>query len=201
MKSFIRLSTLIFIPLIISCSDHCSKFESESYSEEVLLIEEEAKSSLRTLDTYIGEDKYRTQPYEAYRLMYGSAESVEKMLIRIGENDDGYYIINKAFTAKSTPNNQGMKVELLENNVYVLDKKDWLDFQSTIYNMSYWTMPEMTNHTGYRGVSYFIDGYRPQAKECGKRTEHLVTRWNPTADNYYAIANKMIRLLKSYKAK
>lgn len=202
MKRFTILYTLAFASLFASCNNNnCVQFEQESYSEETMPLEVEAKDNLNTLYNYLNELDYSTQPFESYRLLFGSGYSPKKTVVRIDHSENGPVLSYKIFTAKATPDNQDMNVEIVEENQFNLSEEDWDKFISLIYKKSYWTMPEMVGKTGYKGVSYFIEGIRPQAKDCGKRTQHIVTRWNPSSGDFYALCNHINRLLKSYQEK
>lgn len=195
------LYALIFSTFLLSCGgNNCSKFESETYPENDLKIEFEAKGALNTLYGYLGELDYNKSTYESYRLLSGAADALTKSVIRLDHSDNGYTISYKVFTASATPD-QDMAVEIVEENVYELSKKDWDVFNSLIYTKSFWTMPEKTGRTGYKGVSYFIEGTRPQAKACNKRTQHMVTRWNPKPGNFEALSTYMETLMIIYKSK
>lgn len=192
MKTIHFLFTTLFSVFIISCND-CSQFESESYLENEMKIEDLAKDNLRTLYSYLGEPDLETSTHESYRLLVGAAHSQEKKVIRIDHKEQTYTLSYKVFKAKATPS-QDIEVDIIEQNTYNLSEKEWKGFISTVYKTKYWTMPEKTEKSGYKGVTYFIEGARPQAKACNKRTQHMTTRWNPSGWNYLTLCTSIENL-------
>ncbi len=198
MKFTYFLYTLLFSAFLISCTDTCAKFERESYPKNDLKIEFEAKDGLNILYGYLDELDYSTSTFESYRLLHGAADTRTKRLIRLDHTDDGAILSYKIFSAQATPEG-GMEVNVIEQHSYALSSKDWDTFQNLVYKKAFWTMPEMIGKTGYKGVTYFIEGTRPQAKVCAKRTQQMVTRWNPTSGKFYALCTHIEALLTSYK--
>lgn len=198
MKNLKLLSVFLISCFIVSCSD-CSKFETESYSDDTLMLEFEAKEGLSNLYSYLGEKDYSVYPLESYRLLRGKSGSPQKKVIRIDETKDGYAISYKIFTAKAIRGSQEMAVKIVEENTYKLSAEDWDKYNRLIYEKDFWTMPEMTEKHGYGGVTYFIEGRRPLAENCNKRTQHIVSGWNVTSGKFYALCSQMENLLRQYK--
>ena len=199
MKIIPFLFSIVLSSFLFSCDNPCAQFKAESYNEDELKIEYEAKEGLQTLYNYLGEPDYSKSEVESYRLLSGAADELTKSIIRLDKTKSGYTISYKIFSAMATAD-RDMNVNIVEEDRFDLSEEDWNTFIKLIYDKKFWTMPEMTGKTGYKGITYFIEGARPQAKTCDKRTEHMVTRWNPKPGHFYTICMHIEDLLRTYKS-
>lgn len=65
---------------------------------------------------------------------------------------------------------------LIENLEIELSVKDWNHVKYLINNFNFWTTKEYKEKIVTDGHGYIIEGYRPEAKNCGKLERKLVFR-------------------------
>jgi len=182
----------LLVLFISTCSNEsrknngCSKFSNEVYLTEDLEkydfdLTEMLEYYLKKFDgVSIKEDKI-----ESYQLMHYSTHNYGR-LIKIERNTKGAKMTVKC-------------IENLEAGYYcteaeiLIDISDWHTLQSMIYEFNYWTENQIEINTGYLdGYAYFLEGKRPQAKECGKKHYNFAVRINPEYDKIAALCKEII---------
>ncbi len=196
MKILRFLVTVFISSFIVSCNNNCKQFENESYSENEMKILDLAKDNLRTLYYQLNEPDLELNTHESYRLLKGAALSEEKQVIRLDHSNENYTLTYKTFTVAANSQTD-IDITIVKENTFALTTEEWKAFITQVYKSDYWTMPEKIAEPGYQGETYFVEGARPQAKECNKRTLHMTTRWNPQPGKFKVLCKHVEDLLDS----
>lgn len=74
-----------------------------------------------------------------------------------------------------------------------LTEEEWMEFEGMIYEFDFWTADQLNEKSeGLDGCAYLIEGIRPDAESCGKRTYRLLGRSSPRFDKIGALCDNII---------
>jgi len=179
-KPFLYILLTSILILFISCND-CEKFKNEVYTEEfnpaLDTIIVEMNSILQRLD----EPKMdELNVIESYRLLFMSAFQ-ERKLVRIDKKENEYYLVYKDFSGDQDSGNIVLKEHIQKN----ITKDNWKYINKLIYNSNYWAAKKFDEPPPdvLDGYAFTLEGRRPQAAKCNKRTEQIVFRSTPDEED------------------
>ncbi len=184
----LKYACLIFISIFLfACQGNvqenkdCSKCADEIYKEvsdtslakgvleyQKFLLEKFGESSVKGLD------------YEAYHLQIHDTNGFSKS-VKLAHKNGIYSIAVKCISLNEIlPNCKDYEI--------VIDWEEWKEFERMIYEFNFWTEEEFkTEKNVLDGCGYLLEGNRPQAKMCNKKTYKLVARGSPRYDKIAAM--------------
>ena len=204
-KTSIRLEYcyLIFILIFLfSCQENvqenkdCSKFVNEIYKEVVsdtslvrgvldyqkILLERFDESSVKGLN------------FEAYHLQFYSSMGYGKSVKF--ENKNGIYSIVVKCRTKGDCCPDYKEYEI------GIEKEEWNELEKMIYEFNFWTEKEFKVNTDVLdGYAYFLEGNRPEAEKCNKKTYKLVALGSPRYDKIGALCDYILEYEDQLKFK
>lgn len=155
----------------------CSRCEAEEYAEsDTFTLQSPGLLIAKKYydDLYIPElDK---SEYESYRLLYKRQFEDYKCII-LTKNSNGCKL--KSIDFKSVLIEDVRTAVATDSVILDLSITKWNEFENLLYKANYWTLSQPEDNKGIGGRTYLLEGYRPQALRCNKRTYHLILRWSP----------------------
>ena len=164
----------------------CSKFANEIYQEvsDTSLAKEAFEFQEYLLEKF-GEKSVKGINYEAYHLQFYSSFGYGKSVKFVNKN--GVYSIAVKCVTK-----EGLYPDCKEYAIRI-DKEEWNELERMIYEFNFWTEEDFkTNKDVLDGYAYILEGNRPQAKKCNKKTYKLVGRGSPIYDKIGALCDYIL---------
>lgn len=190
-KLIIRsLCFCVILSSLISCQENydknseCFKYSNEQYHDEVIdsTLEKEAHEYQEILLERFEETSIKDLEYEAYQLQYYSSHGFG-FSIKFEKKSNGFYMSKKCLKK------EGWFPDC-ENSRHSISQEDWEEFERMIYEFNYWTEEAFrTNEGVLDGDVYFLEGNRPSAKNCNKKTYKLIGRGSPIYDKIGALCD------------
>lgn len=193
---------LIFISTILfRCQGNiqenkdCSRFANEVYKEvsdtslakgafdyQKILLERFAETSVKGLN------------YEAYHLQFYSSHGYGKS-VKFENKNSVYSIAVKCRTKDDwLPDCKEYEIGI--------DKEEWNELECMIYEFNFWTEEDFkTNKDVLDGYVYILEGNRPEAKKCNRKTYKLVARGSPRYDKIGALCSYILEYEDQLKFK
>jgi hypothetical protein len=195
------MEKIFYIVLIlfwfVSCQDYCIKYKNEKYVYDSLTIDSNVIKRIHEVNNLLNEPDFEKINFESYRLIYKKALSNVGYLIRLDRKQKNTILTYKIFTGKN--DTCSIIVNLKDESIIKLSNIEWKEFENLIYKNEFWTMQTIIDNHGVDGTIYYLEGCRPQAITCNKRTNHLVERWSPDPGGFKEICDKMIYLAEKNK--
>lgn len=182
---------LCYLIAFLACSP-CEKYKNEIYKEDTFHRYFDTLGSKR-MNKYLKmykEPEMSTLNYEAYRLTYGHVFADTSHIIRIENQNSNYHFIHKKLIEDS--DSTRAVIETIQKKLLV---SEWDKLKEVIYQNSYWTLPKEIDRYGLDGGVWTIEGRRPDAEICGKRSYHLVSRWSPDKGEFQNLCNKFYEII------
>lgn len=83
-----------------------------------------------------------------------------------------------------------------------IDSAEWNELERMIDEFNFWTEENFkVNKDVLDGSAYILEGNRPQAKKCGKKTYKLVARGSPRFDKIGALCGYILDYEEQLKFK
>lgn len=182
---------LIFIGIFLFCcqgnvqeKQNCSKFANEIYKEGVsdTSLAREAFYYQKILLERFGETSVKGLHYEAYSMQFYSTLGYGKS-VKFEKRNGGCSI-----TIKCNPKGEWLS-DCKEYQIGI-DIEEWNKLESMIYEFDFWTEEDFkANKDVLDGCVFLLEGNRPEAVNCDKKTYKLVARGSPRYDKIGALCN------------
>ena len=191
---------LIFILIILfSCqeteNEECLKYEKENYTQEIIdtsLINGLSEYNLRTTKSF-NENSIKGLKYEAYQFQFYSSHGFGR-LIRFDKKIGGCSIRVKC------KNKEGWDLDCKEYYIGI-GEENWNELEKMIYEFNFWTAENYRgNNNVLDGYIYFLEGNRPDAEKCNKKTYKLVGRGSPKFDKIEALCENILKYEEQLKS-
>lgn len=192
-KKLIYFSLILFSISLISCQNNskdkekCSKYSSEKYLEETsdttmvreffnyqeILLERFKESSVKGLN------------HEAYHLQFYSSHGYGQS-VKFEKKYDEWLLTVKCKSKKEW-------FEKCKEYQITIDEDEWEELEKMIYEFNFWTAENFrANRDVLDGYVFFLEGNRPKAKKCDKKSYKLVGRGSPRFDRMEALFNNIL---------
>jgi hypothetical protein len=163
---------------------------NEKYLNEQI-VSVEMKQALAYRDTLLRRfnvNPIKGQKQTVYQLLYYSSHGFGHS-IKFEKKDSSYFLTSKCFfKGDSTADCKSFYLEI--------SKSEWDDFEKIIYEFNFWTENQLEGNKGVLdGFVYFLEGVRPEAEKCGKRTYQFIGRGSPRYDKI----GELCRCIFEYK--
>lgn len=180
--------SLLFLMLCLSsCQNQegCGKFMHEKYTYERVdqSLIKLAMDYRETLLERFGETSIKDLHYDVYHLMFYSSHGYGRS-IKVEKNDGGYY-----FRISCLPKEDSFYK--CESKYIKMQKDDWDEFEAMIYEFDFWTEEQIRSNTVLDGYVLFLEGNRPEAEKCDKRTHRIVGRGSPRYDKIGSLCDEI----------
>ena len=184
------LIIVFFLIAFADCGDTCEKYKNEIYTGKTLeqTFDSTRLNGFKQYLIMLHEHEINTLNYESYRLI-AHVSHVPSYIIQIENKNSIYHVTHKKLIHDS--DSTFVVVKQIEKQ---LSADEWAKFIAFIYQKNYWTLPINTNkYDVLDGGQYTIEGRRPNAEICGKRSYHLITSDHPQGefkdlfDNFFEI--------------
>ncbi len=192
-KTILAFSFQAFITLVLfGCQTNaqnnkdCAGIENEVYKEEVTdLSEKDALGYQKTLLERFGETSVKGLSNEAYQLQFYSINGFGKS-VKFEETNGGCSISVKCmFKEVQRPDCKEYKIDI--------EKKEWNKLKGMIYEFNFWTEENFRmNNNVLDGFVFLLEGNRPDAEKCGKKTYKLVVRGSPEYNKIGALCDYIL---------
>lgn len=193
---------LVFILIVLlSCQrdskekNECLKYIDEKYTEKIdSTMQVEAHKFHEYLLKKFGENSIKEMNYEAYHLQFysshGYGESVKF------ENKNGSYSLSVKCEGKKewSPECKSYQISI--------NADEWGELEKMIYEFNFWTAEDFrVNKDILDGYAFFLEGNRPEAEKCNKKTYKLVGRGSPRYDKMEALCYNILEYEEQLKFK
>jgi hypothetical protein len=196
--------TLIFALIFLSTcqvKEECVKFIDEEYLD-VQIDSNFLVGAFEYKDRLIkkfGETPIKDLNYSAYHLQFFSSFGFGQS-IKFEKKDFGYLLSVKCITKEGY---------LQDCNEYqaIIDEEDWNELEEMIYEFNFWTAQQFKKSSGdvLDGFTYCLEGNRPEAINCNKKTYQFIVRSSPRYDKIGALCDYIMRyefnLAQKYKTR
>lgn len=191
-KINIKLKSLCLILIsmfLLRCQGNkdCSKFANEIYKEiSDTSLRKEAFDYQKNLLENFCETSVKGLNYEAYHLQFYSAHGYGKS-VKFEHKKGVYSIAVKCLTKEdSLPDCKAYQIRI--------DREEWNKLEQMIYEFDFWTAEDFRSNKGVLdGYAYLLEGNRPEAKKCDKKTYKLVARGSPEYDKMGALCDYILQ--------
>lgn len=199
----------LFMSSLSSCKEkkECLKYQSEFYTEAPVdsnLMSEALKYRNVLFN------RFKEAPIDSsgnsYNLLFYSAHGYGK-LIKFEQERNGYFLTIKCFFKEEIK--QGAQERIKERMKHGLkgdwfpdwkdyriqiSKKEWDNFAGLITNFNFWTERELTSREEgvLDGYVYFLEGSRPEAKKCDKKTHQFIARASTQHDEMSLLCENVV---------
>ena len=170
----------------------CQTYAQEIYSEDTSFdrYQKETSKIYAEILQDMGESSVEDAPKEAYLFTFITAFHSGQS-IRIEEDTVGYRIRVTCFNTFS-PNRPLPDCEAYEAS---LPEKYWRQYLELIEEFNLWTEPRLRfDSLVTDGYTYLLEGRRPKAAPCGKRSYTLTARGSVYFDKIDALGERIFEL-------
>ena len=142
----------------------------------------EANEFHSTLLKWFKESSIKGQNHDVYHMIYFSAHMYGKS-IKFESIESKYYLSLKCLPKEDWhPKCENYKIEI--------EKEEWEKFEEMIYEFDFWTVNQFNERREVLdGVVYYLEGVRPEAKKCNKKTYRMIARGSPEFDKMGALCD------------
>ncbi|MEL6866152.1 MAG: hypothetical protein AAFP19_17115, partial [Bacteroidota bacterium] len=176
----------------------CTKFKYEIYQKENTdsALIANAHDTHQFLLNEFNEFSLITSNHEAYHLQFYSSHGYGQS-IKFEKKLDRYTLSVKCLDKKNSFSDcEAYQVDIHE--------EEWKILEKMIYEFDFWTTERFRVTEGVLdGNAILLEGKRPAAAKCGKRTYRLVGRGSPIYDKIGALCDNILsyegQLLSNYK--
>lgn len=173
----------------------CSKFANEIYKEvsDTSLVKGVFDYQKNLLERF-GEKSVKGLNYEAYHLQFYSSHGYGKSM-KFENKNSTYSITVKCRTKEDwLPDCKEYEIEI--------NREEWDEIERMIYEFNFWTEEDFkTNKDVLDGYAYILEGNRPEAKKCNRKTYKLVARGSPRYDKIGALCSYILEYEDQLKFK
>lgn len=194
MKNRLAYSCLVAVLMALTnCTqimqgpDDCSKFANEEYLEEqvdssLMVTEPEYQDGLKER---FNDVSVKGVGYEAYNLQYISSWGHGK-LVKF-EKQKGNYSLSVKCGGKENSNKKCKEYKIR------ISEEEWDELERMIYEFNFWTEETVrVNLSATDGYAYFLEGNRPAAEKCGKKSYKLTVRGAMVYDKLDALCGNIL---------
>ncbi len=192
-RIILNFGFLAFVPfMLFRCQTNvqndknCAEIENEIYKETATdSLEKDALAYQKTLLDRFGETSIKGLSYEAYQLQFYSTHGFGKS-IKIEKTNSGCSFSVKCTTkVESRPDCKEYKIDI--------EKEEWNKLEGMIYEFNFWTEESFKlNNDVLDGFVFLLEGNRPDAEKCDKKTYKLVVRGSPEYDKIGALCDYIL---------
>lgn len=186
-------SIILMMIFIVGCNkknqtnEECLKYRNEIvYEQEIDTLAANEAFKFHDYVLNIFEEKsVKGLDYEAYHLQFYSSHRIGES-IKIEKKKSGYFLTVKCKEKKGW--HESCKAYQIG-----IEKKVWEKFEKMIYEFDFWTAEEFRSREGVLdGYAFVLEGNRPDAKKCNKKTYKLIVRGSPEYDKIGALCENML---------
>lgn len=165
---------------LVGCSkpEHCAKYASEVYMNEQVdtTLLREATEYRDTLLKRFKETSVKRLHHTAYHMMYYSSHGFGAS-IKFEKNESSCYLKVKCLSTND------WKPECDRSYEMQITEEEWMEFEAMIDEFDFWTAKQLNEKREVLdSYAFIIEGVRPDAGICGKRTYRLLGRSSPRFD-------------------
>lgn len=191
-KRLTYFGLILYSIFLISCQskshekEGCSKYLSEEYFEETTdtsMIKEAFEYQEILLERF-GESSVKELNHEAYHLQFYSSHGYGQS-VKFERKVGGCSISVKCKSKKEW-------FEECKEYQIGIDEDEWNELEKMIYEFNFWTAEDFrTNKNVLDGYAFFLEGNRPEAENCNKKSYKLVGRGSPRYDKMEALCENI----------
>ena len=181
MKNSFCCKSILYIFLLVSLffsscntkntrNENCIKYQNEEYSN--IEIDTSLKNDFLNYHKYLlkefNEKSIKELPYESYQLLYFTSHGYGK-LIRFEKIDSSYSMEVKCIKNPDFFSCNDSLIEITED--------EWDQLEEMIYEFNFWTEESFRKpRESLDGYIFLLEGNRPEAEKCNKKTYSLIGR-------------------------
>lgn len=178
--------------VLLSCN-RCDKYINEIYQNDLKEnLDDKQKKYLNSFMERCNEPKMNTLAYEAYRLTFWNFLVDTTHLIRIENHNSNYYFIHKKMIKDSDTTK--VVVNIIEKQLLA---SEWKDLKETINKNDYWLLSKENYKPMLDGGVWIIEGRRPDAEYCDKRSYHIIYRQYPEEGKFENLCDKFLEIVEN----
>mgnify|MGYP000156119529 FL=1 len=169
--------------------------KDEQYQIDDTLFLESVTKYTNNIMEQIGEPVLKLVNFESFRLIVNSSFANGTFgVIRMTKNGtlctiktfnlaDTFYSEYK--TAKGITDRQGIRI--VDSSSSNISMEKWNEFQRLISASKFWTLSlKKDKRVFLDGTEFILEGSRPQASSCGKRTYQIYGDISPKGDEFFS---------------
>ena len=188
--SNVKITLLLMVLIIFSCTEKeneaCMKYANEVYIKlDTVLAKEASKARKETLAMF-GVDSIIGEAYEAYHLLFYSSHNFGQS-VKFEKEKSSFYLTIKCIKKEGWNDDcQNVRIEI--------EREDWEVLEKMIYEYDFWTVQKFKRTEGVLdGSVFFLDGNRPDAAFCNKKTFKTTVRSSPIYDKLGDLCRNILR--------
>ncbi len=160
----------------------CPELERKAYSDKQVdsVLAKQISDYRDTLLNRFEETPIKGLNYKAYHLLFHSSHGYGES-IKFEINDYGCFLTVKCIK-------KGDYLPECLNYKTKITEEEWNQLEEMMYEFDFWTAgPFRNNENVLDGYGFFLEGNKPEAAVCGKKTYQLVVRGSPRYDKIGAL--------------
>lgn len=165
----------------------CSKYLNEKYAEETTdtAMVKEAFEFQQILLERFRESSVKEMSHEAYQLQFHSSHGYGKSM-KFEKKNDKYSLSVKCITKEDWyPDCKEYQISI--------EKEEWNELEKMIYEFNFWTEENFRKGGDVLdGYAFLLEGNRPEAAKCNKKTYKLIARGSPRYDKMGALCEYIL---------
>ncbi len=165
----------------------CSKYVNEIYVEQTTdtSLKKQACEYQKFLLERFGESSVKGLNHEAYHLQFFSSHGYGKS-VKFERKAGACTISVKCISKKEW-------LEDCKEYQIRIDEDEWNELEKMIYEFNFWTAEDFrVNKDVLDGYAFLLEGNRPAAKKCNKKSYKLVGRGSPRYDKMEALCDNIL---------
>jgi hypothetical protein len=195
-------SRLLFLLVIFATSFSACKEKKEclKYTDEIYKDEKPDSSVMSEMLKYrslllkrFHETSIKGANITSYHLLFYSSHGYGKS-IKLEQKKNACFLKVKCFFKEEIKQDAEDWFPDCKDYSTEISKDEWYKFEGLITNFNFWTAEQVDVETKgvLDGFVYLLEGNRPDAKKCGKKTYQIVARRSPEYDKMGALCGYIL---------
>jgi hypothetical protein len=182
---------IISICLSFLACNNCSKFENEQYNEsDTLTLNSEHFFYVKNCFDAVKETDITQKDMASFRMWYRFSFGKYEYIIHLSKTEKGCTL--KSMAVDNIFNDSKWTTLVVDSTIKELSIEKWNTFENLIYNAQFWTLTQLIDDRGLDGHTFVLEGYRPEAEPCGKRSYHIIGRWSPRSEPLRTLCDSLL---------
>lgn len=182
-----------------SSCNRCEEYKNETTLQDTFNLDSMINAIYAKTFRDVNEPMLGELNHEAYRLIFWGSFYDEALIIRISALDDVKEMTVKVYKRVGPYENR--RDSIVEAHKISLSMEEWVEFSELIDSTQYWSMPVFIGDGRLLldGDTRNLQGRRPQAAICERRTNYTVRRKSPDEGGFRTLCEKMMDMAEEHR--
>jgi hypothetical protein len=182
---------VVSICLSLLACNNCRKCENEQYDEsDTLTLNSENFGYIKKCFDAVKQTDITQKDVASFRMWYRFSFGKYEHLIHLSKTEKGCSL--KSITVNNVFVDGTWTTLVVDSTIKELPIEKWDAFENLIYSAQFWTLTQRIDDKVLDGHAFILEGYRPEAKPCGKRTYHIIGRWSPRSEPLRSLCDSLL---------